>query len=68
MHVFQPKHSKLKKDEIEKLLKKYNISLMQLPKISSKDPALPENCNIGEVIKIERKNEDNVEEYLRVVV
>lgn len=68
MHLLQPKHSKLKQDEILKLLEKYNISLAQLPKIKIDDVAIPENCNIGDIIKIERKEKDETTEYFRVVV
>ncbi len=68
MHILQPKHSKLKPDEISKLLEKYNISLSQLPKIKINDAALPEKCNVGEVIRIERKDKDRTTEYFRVVV
>ncbi|MFZ5955606.1 MAG: DNA-directed RNA polymerase subunit RpoH/Rpb5 C-terminal domain-containing protein [Nanoarchaeota archaeon] len=68
MHILQPKHSKLKEEEIKSLLKNLNISLTQLPKISKKDTALPEDCTIGDVIKIERKSEDKIQEYYRVVV
>jgi len=68
MHVLQPKHSKLKKEEVEKLLKELNISLFQLPKIFSDDKALPEGCNIGDVIKIERKEDEKINVYYRVVI
>ncbi len=68
MHILQPKHSKLKQEEVIKLLEKYNISLSQLPKIKISDPALPENCEIGNVIKIERKEQDKIAEYFRVAV
>jgi len=68
MHILQPKHIRLKSDEIKKLLNKYNISLSQLPKIRVDDPALPENCNVGDVIKIERKDGDKINIYYRVVV
>ncbi|MCU0642630.1 MAG: DNA-directed RNA polymerase subunit H [archaeon] len=68
MHILQPKHSKLKPKEAQELLKKYNISLSQLPKIKANDPALPQGCVPGEVIKIERKDGDNVNLYFRVVV
>jgi len=64
MHTLQPKHTKLKTEEVEKLLKKYNIVLSQLPKISAKDPSLPEECQSRDVIKIERQEET----YFRVVV
>ncbi len=68
MHILQPKHVKLKEKEIEELLKKLNISKSQLPKILSTDPALPEECEIGNVIKLERKEEDKINAYYRVVV
>ncbi|MBU0976961.1 MAG: DNA-directed RNA polymerase subunit H [Nanoarchaeota archaeon] len=68
MHILQPKHAKLKSDEVKKLLDRYNISLSQLPKIHANDPALPEGCVIGDVIKLERKDGDKLEVYYRVVV
>jgi len=68
MHALQPKHTKLKADEIKKLLEKYNISLSQLPKIHTSDPGLPAGCNVGDVIKIERKEGDKLETYHRAVV
>ena len=68
MHSLQPKHTKLKSEEIRKLLEKYNISLSQLPKIKIGDPALPLGCNIGDVVLIERKPNDKVQSYYRVVV
>lgn len=68
MHILQPKHFKLKPDEVAKLLEKYNISLTQLPKIEIHDAALPPDCEIGDVIKIERKSGSKTVEYFRVVV
>lgn len=67
MHALQPKHTKLSEEEVDKILKKFNISLTQFPKILKKDPALPEGCEKGDVIKIERKG-DIAETYYRVVV
>lgn len=67
MHILQPKHTKLKPDEVKKLLEKYGVSLSQLPKIKSKDHAIPENCVPGDIIKIERREEDKVNIYYRVV-
>jgi DNA-directed RNA polymerase subunit H len=64
MHVLQPKHTKLNTDEADKVLAKFNIALTQLPKISKKDPALPEGCDTGDVVKISRADED----YFRVVI
>jgi len=69
MHTFQPKHSKLKKEESENLLKKYNINFSQLPKIKFDDPAI-ENMDLksGDIVKIEKKEEGKVNTYFRVVV
>lgn len=69
MHVLQPKISKLKEEEIEKLLEKYNLSLSQLPKIPLTDPQLPKDAKVGEVFMFEREYEDETkEEYFRTVV
>ncbi len=70
MHILQPKHTKLTEKDIDKLLNELNIAKSQFPKILSNDPALPENCQIGDVIKIERKNTKGGENiiYYRVVV
>jgi DNA-directed RNA polymerase subunit H len=67
MHALQPKHTKLNSADAEKVLLEYNIALAQLPKISKKDPALPEGCKTGDVVKIERKG-DYAEVYYRVVI
>ncbi len=67
MHALQPKHTKLNSDETEEILAKHNIALAQLPKISKKDPALPEGCETGDIVKIERKG-DVAEIYFRVVI
>jgi DNA-directed RNA polymerase subunit H len=68
MHIFQPKHFKLKQEEVDKLLKDFNISKSQLPKISKNDPALPQGCEKGDIIKIERKFGEGENFYFRVVV
>ena len=67
MHALQPKHKKLNPDEAERVLARFNIALVQLPKISKKDPTLPEGCKTGDVVKIERKG-DFAETYFRVVI
>lgn len=64
MHVLQSQHKKMKAEEVEKLLDKFRIGLSQLPKISQKDPALPEGCNVGDVIEIKREDGN----YYRIVV
>ena len=67
MHTLQPKHTKLKSEEVKKLLETYNISLAQLPKIRNTDPALGEGWNVGDVVKIEREDEDKINIYYSVV-
>ena len=68
MHVLQPKQVKLKKEEVEKLLVDLNISLTQLPKIKINDVTLVD-FELGDVIKIERVDEDSEKAYYyRVVV
>jgi len=68
MHILQPKHSKLSEKDTQALLTKLNISKAQLPKILSSDPGLPENSQVGDIIKIERKENDQVNLFYRVVV
>lgn len=67
MHILQPKHLKLKPQEAKQLLEKYNVSLSQLPKIKMTDPCVPEGCSVGDILKVERKEEDKTLAYYRVV-
>jgi len=68
MHILQPKHTKLNEKEVEELLTKFNISKSQLPKIFLTDAALPPGCEIGNIFKIERKEDNKVNIYYRVVI
>lgn len=68
MHILQPKHTILRKEEANKILAEFNISATQLPKIKIDDPAMPDNANVGDVIKIDRKSEDGIVPFYRVVV
>ena len=68
MHLLEYPHIKLKPEEVEKLIKGLNISTLQLPKIKVDDSALSEDCKVGDVIKIERKDESGKPVlYYRVV-
>ena len=65
-----PEHIVLNSNEKEELLKKFNVSLKQLPKIKKTDPvAVVLKAEKGDVIRIKR-NEPNIGEYYyyRVVV
>ena len=68
MHILQPKHTKLKPDEVKKLLEKYRITLSQIPKTKATDPGIPEGIVGGDILKIERKEEDKINVHYRVVV
>ena len=68
MHILQPKHTRLSEKESVELLERLNLSKSQIPKILISDPALPENCQVGDVIKIERKDEENTFLYYRIIV
>jgi len=68
MHILQPKHKILNEEETQKVLEQFNVSKSQLPKIYQNDPALPENVEVGQIIKIERKEGKEVNIYYRVVV
>ncbi|PJE81669.1 DNA-directed RNA polymerase subunit H [Candidatus Pacearchaeota archaeon CG10_big_fil_rev_8_21_14_0_10_32_42] len=70
MHILQPKHFKLSEKDSEGILNKLNITKSQLPKIFSNDTNLPEGCEVGDIIKIEREDPSTGELnlYFRVVV
>jgi len=68
MHILQPKHIKLSQKEAEELLANFNIAVSQLPRIKAEDPALPQGCKTGDIIKIERKKEEKISAYFRIVV
>ena len=68
MHTLQLKHAELKPDELKALLTKYRISFSQLPKIKSSDPCVPEGCQRGDVVKIERVADGKARTYYRVVI
>ncbi len=56
-HVLVPKHEKATDEEIDALLKKFNISIKQLPMIKNNDPAIKTSAlKAGEVVKITRKS------------
>jgi DNA-directed RNA polymerase subunit H len=68
MHILQPKHSKLNEKDSKEVLQKFNVSKSQLPKIYSTDAALPDGCQPGDMIKIERKEGEKIYTYYRIVI
>ncbi len=69
-HILIPKHIKLNEGQKEKVLKDYNISVKELPRILKTDPAIISlNAKPGDVIKIVRKSLTASEAvFYRVVV
>lgn len=70
-HRLVPQHILLSDEEAEEILKKYNITRDQLPKIKKKDPAFaifdikPKE---GDIILIKRVEETASYDYYRLVI
>ena len=61
LHKYVPKHILLTKDETDDLLKKYKISVTDLPQMFEKDPvAIAIGAKEGDVVKIVRDSETSV--------
>jgi DNA-directed RNA polymerase subunit H len=53
-HELVPEHTVLDDDTVEDVLADYDIERTDLPKIKRKDPALPDDAAVGDVVKIVR--------------
>jgi DNA-directed RNA polymerase subunit H len=53
-HELVPEHTVLDEDTVEEVLTDYDIDRTELPKIKRKDPALPDDAETGDVVKIVR--------------
>ena len=69
-HILVPKHDKCSETEKKALLKKYNITIADLPKISINDAAIVDlDMNPGDVVKITRESATAGETiFYRVVI
>ena len=69
-HELVPKHTILNEKQKEELMKKYNITLKQLPRILASDPVIKLlNGQPGDVVMIERKSlTAGQADYYRVVI
>ena len=69
-HYLVPKHELLTEEEKQELLKKYNIRLLDLPKIKLSDPAIKNlGAKPGDIVRIIRNSPTAGESiYYRVVV
>jgi DNA-directed RNA polymerase subunit H len=57
VHELIPEHSKLSEKDVKSLLKEYNITTRELPKILITDPAIGHlGVEEGDVVKIKRKS------------
>ncbi len=68
-HILVPEHKKISEREKQELLKKYNITIKELPRILISDPAIAHlDVKPGDIIKIIRKSPTSGESiYYRVV-
>jgi DNA-directed RNA polymerase subunit H len=55
-HELVPDHTVLDDDALEDVLGEYNIKKTDLPKIKRSDPGLPDEAEVGDVVRIERNS------------
>ncbi len=53
-HTLVPEHTVLDHDRVEEVLTEYDIKRTDLPKIQRRDAALPDEADVGDVVKIVR--------------
>jgi DNA-directed RNA polymerase subunit H len=53
-HTLVPEHTLVDDDDIEAILTEYDIRRADLPQIKRRDPALPDDAEPGDVVKIVR--------------
>ena len=53
-HELVPEHAVLDEPAVEDVLAEYDIKRTDLPKITRRDPALPDDAEVGDVIEIVR--------------
>ncbi|WP_380681015.1 DNA-directed RNA polymerase subunit H [Salinigranum sp. GCM10025319] len=53
-HTLVPEHTILDESEVEEVMAEYDVERVNLPKIRTSDPALPNEAEIGDVVEIVR--------------
>ncbi len=53
-HTLVPEHTVLGHERVEEVLSEYDIRRTDLPKIQRRDSALPDDAEVGDVVKIVR--------------
>jgi DNA-directed RNA polymerase subunit H len=68
-HELVPDHVLLDDDEIDEVLAEYDVKRTNLPKIKRTDPAIPDEAEVGDVVKIVRNSRTTEEAVVyRLVV
>ncbi|MFC7325768.1 MULTISPECIES: DNA-directed RNA polymerase subunit H [Halorubrum] len=68
-HELVPDHVLLDDDEVDEVLAEYDVKRTNLPKIKRTDPALPDEAEVGDVVKIVRNSRTTEEAVVyRLVV
>lgn len=55
-HELVPEHRVLDDEAVEAVLDEYDVERTDLPKIQRRDPALPDEATVGDVIEITRES------------
>ena len=55
-HEMVPEHTPLDEAAVEEMLADYGIDRTELPKIERTDPAIPDDAEVGDVVKIVRES------------
>jgi len=68
-HERVPDHVLLDDDEVDEVLAEYDVKRTNLPKIKRTDPAIPDEAEVGDVVKIVRNSRTTEEAVVyRLVV
>ena len=68
-HELVPDHVLLDDDEVDEVLAEYDVTRTNLPKIKRTDPAIPDDAEVGDVVKIVRNSRTTEEAVVyRLVV
>ncbi|MFC7186475.1 DNA-directed RNA polymerase subunit H [Halorubrum sp. Ib24] len=68
-HELVPDHVLLDDDEVDEVLAEYDVKRTNLPKIKRTDPAIPDEAEVGDVVKIVRNSRTTEEAVVyRLVV
>ena len=68
-HELVPEHTLVEESEVESMLSEYDIRRAELPKIKRTDPALSDDAEVGDVVRIVRdsRTTDKAVSYRLVV-